>query len=142
MAGERGAETVAITSEQGVRNDEQCVDLLFRKTGDGWLELAFGACSDNFDRYADGIGEWLPEAFIDLVAWILWIDQHAEGSCLRHELVEHFQLLREQMATEYRHAGHIAARPVEARNQAGLNRIGPDQKHDRNRHGGRFCRKR
>src|ERR1700752_44415 len=142
MAGERGVETVVLASEQGVRNDEQCVDLLFRKTSDGWLELAFGARRDNFDRHPDGIGEWLPEAFVDRVAWILWIAQHAECSCLRHQLAEHFELLREQMATEYCHAGHIAARLAEARNPPGSNRISADQKHDRNRHRCRSGRKR
>src|SRR5262249_52555863 len=100
VAREYGAEPFAVAAEQGVGNDEQRVDLLIRKTGDGWLEIAFGAGSDNFEWHADGVGELLPEALVEPMTWILWVDHHCEGSCLRHKLMEHLQLLCEQLAGE------------------------------------------
>ena len=93
MASEHSAEPFSVASEQSVRDNIERIDLLFGKTSDGRLELALGASNDRFDGYSDGVGKSLPRGFTDKVSWIFGIYQHGDGSCLRHQFVEHFQLL-------------------------------------------------
>ena len=93
MAREHGDEAFSVASEQGVRDNIERFDLLSGKTSDGRLELAFGAGADRFDGYPDGVGKSLSSGFTAKVSWIFRIYQHADSSCLRHQLMEHFQLL-------------------------------------------------
>jgi hypothetical protein len=52
-----------------------------------------------------------------------------------HQLAQQLQPLRPDFNVEQCNAGDIAARPVEAGNEAGLDRVLASRKHDRN-----FCR--
>jgi hypothetical protein len=63
MAREHGDETFSVASEQSVRDNIERFDLLFGKTSDGRLELAFGAGADRLDGYSDGVGKRLPTGF-------------------------------------------------------------------------------
>jgi hypothetical protein len=58
--------------------------------------------------------------------------------------VQQFQPLRYQLRVQRRHAREVAARAVQAGNEAKLDRVDPGIEHDRNRRGrrpGRKCRK-
>src|SRR5215471_12104816 len=57
---------------------------------------------------------------------------HKTGNArLRTELTQQLQSLRGQRAGEDGHAGDVAARPVEARDEAEFDRIATDDEHDR-----------
>ena len=62
---------------------------------------------------------------------------HEHGNCCRlgHELAQQLQPLRAQHAGEKAHARDVAARPVEAGDQALLDRVAPAREDDRHRRG-------
>ena len=66
---------------------------------------------------------------------IVRVHQHADGRRLGHELAQQLQPLRPQHAGEKAHAGDVAARPVEAGDEAVPDRIAPGREDDRNRRG-------
>jgi hypothetical protein len=61
-------------------------------------------------------------------------DEHIGAA--RHQLPQQPQPLRPQLLSEIVHAGHVAARPIEAIDKTELDRIGADAEDDRNSAGG------
>ena len=61
------------------------------------------------------------------------VDQHRYDPRLRQQFVQHFEPLRTDLGIEIGHPRHVAAGPVEARDQSGLHRIDGNPEDDRNR---------
>jgi hypothetical protein len=59
------------------------------------------------------------------------IDECADQRHARHQVAEQPQPLRFHQIRQQSHSGHIAARPAEARDQAGGDRVAADPEHDR-----------
>jgi hypothetical protein len=70
------------------------------------------------------------------------IDEHANTSRLGHQLVQEPQALGHRFLSEEIEAGHVAARPREARDQTKLDRVIADAEDDRDRPGRGFGRDR
>src|SRR5262249_59700448 len=62
----------------------------------------------------------------------LWIDKQTNMRSSRNKLVEKLRLFCTQFCVEETHAGHIAARLAQARNEADLYRIGSRGEDNRN----------
>ena len=70
------------------------------------------------------------------------IDEQANDGSVGHRFVQHLQPDCHRGRGEEAHAGDVAARPVEARDEPELDRVAADPKHDRDRRGRRLGRQR
>ena len=69
---------------------------------------------------------------------IVRVDEYADRSDLRRNLVQEFNLLCPECAGVERDAGDIARRPAQARHKAELHRVVTRHKNDRDRFGRRL----
>jgi hypothetical protein len=67
------------------------------------------------------------------VVRIVRVGEQTDGFCRGHHLQQQLQALRPQLAAEEGHPRDIAAARIEARHQAGIDRIAADHEDDRNR---------
>ena len=68
----------------------------------------------------------------------LIVDPHGNASGVGHDLVQKGKSLRDDLMDEEIDACHVTARPIDAGNQAELDRIVPDPEQDRDRRGRSF----
>ena len=97
----------------------------------GWLEVALAAGIENDELLPDRERGGLHVSSLPL--GLGSVRMHEHGNCCRlgHELAQQFQSLRPQHVGDKDHARDVAARPVEAGNEAVADRIAPAREDDR-----------
>jgi len=108
------------------------------------IDVAFAAGVETDDLQSEDAGRRLH--FLQLVrhARIARIDEITHRPRLGNQVAQQFEPFRSQCGDGKVHAGHIAARPVEAGNEAEFDRVGAGRENDRNGRGRSFrgdCRR-
>jgi hypothetical protein len=90
-----------------------------------------GLCDDQFSSERSGCR--LRVFRVGLGIGIVRVDQHAEGSAPGRPLAQQLQPLRHQLVDQEAHAGEVAAGPVEAGDEAQLDRVAAGHEDNRKR---------
>ena len=111
-----------------------------RNGREGGVDLAFGAGVRDMKLQPERARRLLHLLDFGRRSGIVRVDQTGDRGRLRHQLAQQSQPLRDQLRGQSGDAGDVAARPVEAGDEAELDRIAAGLEHDRNRRGRRLGR--
>src|SRR5262244_764404 len=82
------------------------------------FDFAFAAGANHKHFHPERMGSRLRRSQFDATVRVVWIHEISEGSDLRHQLVQQLQSLSYGGRPKYGDTGDIAARLIEARDQA------------------------
>jgi hypothetical protein len=83
------------------------------------------------DLPADATGRGMHVCRLGLSRWIGRIQQYADDSGIRHQLIQKLEAFRFQESSELNDASRVPARPVDAGDEARLDRINGTREDDR-----------
>src|SRR5262249_53161410 len=109
---------------------------------EGCLDVALALNIESNELLPDRLRRRLHVSSLHLGIWSVRTYQNGNRGRSRHELAKQLQSLRSQHGAEKAHPGDVAARPVEARDEAVPHRIGSRREDDRHRGGCGLSRKR
>src|SRR5437870_295180 len=117
--------------EQRIGPDQDCTGLLSYQSSESLVDrvLRPGACDCQLE--AESLGCDLNFGRIRRSVRIARIDKKSDRSRIRHSLMQYFKLLCGQQIGQEAHARDIAARAIEACNEAELDWVRADSEHDR-----------
>ena len=136
------ARICAPSAEEGIVGDEDGVGALADETRKRRLDLAFRADRKDEDPLPHGMRRRPHVGEVIFRVRISRIGENGDDRCLGDKLADELQSLAAERAVELGHSRRVAARLVEARDHAELDRIGAHHEHDGNRRGGGFGRER
>jgi hypothetical protein len=106
---------------------QQRINRLLGKPRKGRINVAAGGGLEDFDLLPDGQGRSLNVRDKGLCGGKVGIDQHANAHGSRLQLMQQPEVLCPKRRVNKGDTGDVAARPVEAGNEAEVDRIGADR---------------
>src|SRR5215216_4585657 len=104
------------------------------------IDLFFGADAENEQRLSDGLRCRLHFPNLKRRAGGIRVRHKGNRAGFRQEFAHEFETFWSKFAPDHEHAGGIAAWPVEAGDEAKLDRVEPAGEHDGNSRSRRSCR--
>ena len=117
--------------------DQQRAGAALNEGGDSRLDVAVAADIDNDELQTDRLGRGLHVCSLRLGSRTVDVIEHANRRRLGNDLAQQFQSFRPDLGAEPRCTSDVATGPVEAGDEAILDRIGAGHEDDRHR---RRCR--
>ena len=117
--------------EIGGRTVKKTADLAFGHGCERLLDFILAASVQNQDRLSDCLGGCFNLAEMLRGRLVLRTDEKGNQTGLREDLAQQFQALRNYFALECVRSRRVAARPVEAGDEAQLHRVTADAEDDR-----------
>ena len=136
VARRKGDELGATDKEKRVGGNQQRSPRL--QCGVGCLDLVIAAGFQDIELHSQCAGRCLQALGHRLRTGMARLDQRRHAGGLRHQLVQEAQPLCGQLRSQGGDSGGVAARPIEAGDEAQLNRWVRDQKVDGNGRGRSF----
>src|SRR5262245_13454647 len=133
MVGRQCNELYATIVEQRAGTYQQRINRLLGKPRKGRINVTTGGGFEDFDLLPNGRGSSLYVRDKGRGAGIVGIDQHANAHGSRLQLMQQSKLLCGELSNDKRDTGDIAARSVEAGDEAELNRVAAACEDDRDR---------
>ena len=133
MVSRQRNELNATVVEQRAGTYQERINRLLRKARKDRIDVTAGGGLEDFDLLPNGQGRSLNVRDKGLSEGIVGIDQHANAHGSRLQLMQQPKLLCPKLSNDKRDTGDIAARPVEAGDEAELNRVAAACEDDRDR---------
>ena len=135
MAGRQRDQTFPMRVQERAGADEQRAGPALDEGCKGGLDVAVAADIENDELLPDRLRRGLHVVSLRLGRRGVRVHEHANCCRLGHELAQQLQSLRPQHAAEKAHARDVAARPVEAGDEAVPDRVAAAREDDRHRRG-------
>src|SRR5439155_25144432 len=123
---------IAPSVEERIAADEERVDPLLDEAREGRVDLAVAARVLDVEMQPKYACCRLRVARLGLRTWICRVDEEADRSGYRHQLVQQLQPFRREFVAKEAHACDIATRPVEAGNETKFDRVAAGGENDWN----------
>ena len=135
MSGRKLGDQLRVDEDEGFVENEHRVGALLHERGERPLDV--GALQDllSLDLQPHSLGHRPGAVGLRRLAHFRRVEQNADAGHFGHGLAQERDPLRAQLRRHTRYAGDVAARPREARDEAGRQRIAREHD-DRNRRGG------
>src|SRR6516225_8106399 len=140
MPGSERHELSALAEEKWTDADEQPACARLHDLCEGGMDFSLVGRVHHQDLVPDGTGRFLQVSRLALDVRTVWVAQDRDHRRLGNQLVQHSKQLGHQRDKGKDDTRDIAARPVEACDQANSDRIGSDDEYNGRRRGCRFAR--
>src|SRR5262249_49911815 len=122
----------ATANEQRIWDDQKCSNSLLDKGRKGRVEVTSGAYGEEFDLPPSGLSVCEGAPRCRRSSRITWIEEHGEARGCWQQLVQEREPLGRKLHVHRDDTGHVAAGPIEAGDQTGLDRVVASAEDDRN----------